>query len=54
MLQVSCDKLLVFPSNLQVLAKKEAEIREGSSSLPCLACMGLLLGSKEYLGVMLL
>ena len=54
MLQVSCDKLLVFPSNLQVLAKKKAEIREGSSSLPCLACMGFLLGSKEYLGVMLL
>ena len=54
MLQVSCDKLLVFPSNLQVLPKKKAEIREGSSSLPCLACMGLLLGSKEYLGVMLL
>ena len=50
MLQVSCDKRLVFPSNLQVLAKKKAEIREGSSSLPCLACMGLLLGSKEYLG----
>ena len=50
MLQVSCDKLLVFPSNLQVLAKKKGR-NKGRFLLTSLFGMhGLAAGFQRLLG----